>query len=508
MTMLSLLLCLLTAFLLGMAVTYLFFKSRTVKRTAFDALNQQYQDARTAMRLYEQKWETAETQNQFLTTTLAAKEQEIVYLQSEKVELRTNLQHTANATEQQRLQIETLTAATNTQQQHINQLTTANAELKVRTEALTEKLDYFHQQSGEMQTTARLEFEKMAGQLLEEKSVRFTELNKTNLERLLNPLKEDIEKFKTQVAETYDKESKQRFSLGEKVKDLIEQTNKVSSEANNLATALKGSNQRQGGWGEMILERILEISGLTKNREYFVQQTISNDASATVRPDVLVNLPDNRIVIIDSKVSLNAYDSYASAGSAEEQQTHINNHIKSIRSHIVNLSGKKYDNLPASPDFTMMFVPIEPAYMAAMQQDQGLWNFAYLKRILLVSPTNLIACLKLIDDLWKRERQSRNAQEIARRGGLLYNKLVTFTISLQGIGHLIGKTQDAYNAALKQFNTGKGNLVTQAIQLRELGIKSDKKMPEDMLSFAYQEEDIENALAQAADNNQEEELPF
>jgi len=374
-------------------------------------------------------------------------------------------------------QAQQLSAAT----ERIAQLTVQESRLSANNSALTEKLATQKEEVEQLQRAAHLQFEKIASQLLEEKSARFTETNKTALETLLNPLKEDIGRFKTKVEETYDKESKQRFSLEEKVRELIEQTNKVSAEANNLATALKGQTKKQGDWGEMILERILETSGLTKGREYFVQQTIKDEEGRQLRPDVLVNLPDERVIIIDSKVSLVAYDRFASADSSEEQQAQLRAHVQSIYRHIDDLRGKQYDNLDRALDFTMMFIPVEPAYLAAIQADADLWAHAYARRILLISPTNLIACLKLISDLWNREKQSRNAMEIVKRGEKLYEKFISFTTSLEEVGRHIGKAQMAYGTALDQLRNGRGNLVTQALQLKALGLKSSKTIASTLL---------------------------
>ncbi len=363
----------------------------------------------------------------------------------------------------------------------LNQMNTHNATLMADKNALLEKLKTQKEEIQELHKTSQLHFEKIANQILEEKSGKFTETNKANIEALLKPLGENIDSFKKKVEETYDKESKQRFSLEEKVKDLIEQTNKVSTEANNLASALKGQVKKQGNWGEIILESILEQSGLVKDREYFIQATIKDEEGKNLRPDVLVKLPDNRVVIIDSKMSLIAYDRFSSAETTEEQKRYIEEHLTSIYAHIEGLHNKQYDNLPASLDFTMMFIPIEPAYLLAIQGDANLWANAYAKRILLISPTNLIACLKLINDLWKREMQSKNAMEIVNRGEKLYEKFVGFAKTMEDIGKNIGKTQESYNMAMNQLSSGSGNLVGQAMKLKGLGLKSSKEMPLSLL---------------------------
>ena len=333
----------------------------------------------------------------------------------------------------------------------------------------------------EMQDIAKVQFENLAGKILEEKSGKFTEVNKANIEAILKPLGENIESFKKKVEETYDKESKQRFALEEKVKDLVEQTNKVSSEANNLASALKGQTKKQGDWGEVILENILQHSGLAKGREYFLQETIKDGEGNNLRPDCLIKLPDERVIIIDSKMSLTAYDRFASAENPTEQASSLQAHMKSVYAHIDELSNKQYDNLEGSLDFTMMFIPIEPAYLVAMQNDQDIWRYAYSKRIILVSPTNLVACLKLIADLWKREQQSRNAMEIVKRGELLYEKFVAFAVTIEELGKHINKAQESYSNAVNQLSSGRGNLVAQAEKLKGLGLKSSRKVPSAML---------------------------
>lgn len=367
----------------------------------------------------------------------------------------------------------------------ILELSNQVSELQQKEVHLNEKLTTQKIDIEEFRKTSEVEFENIANRILKSKSSEFTETNKANIESLLKPLGEDINKFKTKVEEVYEKESKQRFSLEEKVKELVEQTNKVSDEANNLATALKGQAKKQGNWGEVILESILEKSGLVKNREYYLQQTIKDEDGKILRPDVLVKLPDNRIIIVDSKVSLGAYDKFSSATTPEEQAIHLSEHLKCIYAHVDNLHSKKYDNLETSLDFTMMFIPIEPAYLISIQTDQDLWAYAYSKRILLISPTNLIACLKLMADLWKREMQSKNAMEIVKRGELLYEKFVSFTTTLEDVGKHLNKTQQSYSAAIGQLNTGSGHLVGQALKLKNLGLKSDKLISAVMMPIDF-----------------------
>ncbi len=348
--------------------------------------------------------------------------------------------------------------------------------LEAQNESLLDKLSSMRKEIDETRKTFETEFKNMAQTILEEKTQKFTELNKTNLDSILKPLSENIENFKKKVEETYDKESKERFSLGDRVKELLELNQKISKEATDLTRALKGDAKKQGNWGEIILERILEKSGLEKGREYFTQESYKDGAGNLLRPDVVLIYPDDRKVVIDSKVSLVAYERYASADDADEQKSFLKEHIRSLRTHIDGLSLKKYDEVVKSLDFTMMFIPIEPAYLEAVRDDEELWHYAYNKRILLISPTHLVSAIKMIADLWKREFQNRNAEEIAKRGGLLYDKFVGFVENLEKLGRNLEAADKAYNDAFNQLSSGRGNLIGQAENLRKLGVKSTKEL--------------------------------
>ncbi len=478
-------------FLVLFFVFFMILKSKYILRKKYDKLSEDIINLSTQNQVQEVKNKFLQDNQDELQRKIEGTQKELMEVQAKLSSSETLLQSKSEEFEESVSKIEKSVEKNEALQNEINALKQENAQLNEQKNGLVEKLKSQKDEIVQMQEKAHLEFEKIANQILEEKSGKFTETNKSNIESLLKPLSENIESFKKKVDETYDKESKERFSLGESVKKLVEQTDKVSIEANNLVHALKGESKKQGDWGEMILESILQQSGLVKNREYFVQQTFKDENNNnSLRPDITIELPDKRIIIIDSKVSLVAYERFVNTDNPDQQAVYLNEHIKSITAHINNLHSKNYDNLDNTLDFVMMFIPIEPAYLAAMQHDQTLWSTAYSKRILLISPTNLIACLKLISDLWKKDQQSKNAMEIVKRGELLYEKFVNFIGTMEDVGKHIEKVQGSYNTAVNQLNKGSGNLVGQAMKLKNLGLKSSKEIPQTMVSFDSEEADI------------------
>ncbi len=398
----------------------------------------------------------------------------------------------------------TLQAEANSKTIEITGLTTQVADLKAQKRAADEKLEA---QKGEIESIRKhseAEFKIIANQILEEKSERFTALNKSNLETILKPLGDNIEGFRKKVEETYDKESKERFSLGEKVAELVALNQQISTDATNLTKALEGSSKTQGDWGEMILERILELSGLEKGREYVVQEflrdsdgtILKNEDGSKMQPDVVVSYPDDRKVIIDSKVSLVAYKRFSVAESKEEQEAALKEHVGSIKRHIDGLSKRNYPDFTQSLDFVMLFVPIEPAFMVAMHHDPELWSYAYSRRVLLISPTNLIAALKLVADLWKREYQNRHAIEIAETGGALYDKFVGFVDALGDIETHLGRAQKSHTNAMNLLRDGNGNLIRRVEKLKKLGAKAKKSLPSAMLTGVDADDEIEEETPQ------------
>ncbi|PLX11597.1 MAG: DNA recombination protein RmuC [Marinilabiliales bacterium] len=361
---------------------------------------------------------------------------------------------------------------------HQKNLVAKESDLRHLTERLTEN----KKEVDELQAKFRIEFENLANKILEEKTGKFTEQNKKNLDEILNPLKDRIQQFERRVEETHKKDIEDRASIQERIKNLVETSNQISEDAKNLTRALKGDSKAQGNWGELILENILEKSGLVKDREYFVQQSFKDDAGSRFQPDVVIKFPDNRNIIIDSKVSLTAYERFVAAESHEQQEKALSDHIISVKNHIKELSEKKYQDLVDinSLDFVMMFLPIEPAFLIAIQREQELWNFAYKKGIILISPTNLIAVLKMVSNFWEQDRQNKNVLEIARQSGALYDKFLGFVNDLQDIEKKIDGAKQAHQNAMKKLSTGKDNLVGKVERIKKLGAKTEKELPEDL----------------------------
>jgi len=365
----------------------------------------------------------------------------------------------------------------------INEL---NAQLSRKTtenEGLNEKLTTLKKDIEKLQDNFRNEFRNLANDILEEKTKKFTEQNRTKLEEILKPLGEKIRDFEKKVEETYDKESKQRFSLEKEIKNLAELNQQISKEASNLTQALKGQSKTQGNWGETILESILEKSGLSRDREYFVQQSFTNEDGRRVQPDVVVVYPGERSLVVDSKVSLLAYERFASAETKEEQEIALAEHLVSVRQHVSELSARNYQDLYQlkTLDFVILFMPVEPAYLVAMQAQPDLWSWAYDRRVLLISPTNLIAALRMIANLWRVEYQNKNAIEIARQSADLLDKFVSFVEDLQDVGKKLEATRQSYDASMNKLSTGKGNLIRRTEKIKELGPRPSKEIPRSLL---------------------------
>ena len=348
---------------------------------------------------------------------------------------------------------------------------------------LQTRLEENRKEIEELQAKFSAEFKNIANSILEEKSRIFTEQNKNNIEGILKPLNDKIKDFEKRVEETYDRESKQRFSLEREIKNLYELNLQITKEASNLTSALKGQSKTMGNWGEVILESVLEKSGLVKDREYIVQESLMSEEGKRFQPDVIVNLPENKCIIIDSKVSLLAYEKYCSSEDETDKKAALKDHIISVRNHIKNLNQKNYQTLYQlrSLDFVLMFMPVEPAFSLAVQYDIGLFNEAFEKNIVLVSPSTLLATLKTIASIWRQEKQNRNALEIARQSGALYDKFEGLLKDLIEIGNKIKGTRKAYEDAMKKLSTGSGNLIKRAEDIKKLGAKATKSLPADLV---------------------------
>ena len=331
-------------------------------------------------------------------------------------------------------------------------------------------------------------FKNIANEIFDDKSKRFTASNKESLETVLNPLQNKIQQFEKRVEETYDKESKERFSLAKEIKSLQELNSKISEDAVNLTNALKGDNKTQGSWGEFVLESVLEKSGLVKGREYDVQVSLKAEDGSKSQPDIVVHLPEERDIIIDSKVSLKAWDAFCSTEGEKAKPDLLKQHIQSIRQHVKSLSGKDYQKLSGvnSLDYVFLFMPIEAAYSMAIQHDHELSHYAFERNIIFVGPTTLLTTLKTVQNLWRLAQQNKNAKEIAERAGALYDKFVNFVEDLEDIGLKIDSSKKSFEKAHNKLFSGRGNLIKRVESLRELGAKTSKKHKSDAISSAIQ----------------------
>ncbi len=348
---------------------------------------------------------------------------------------------------------------------------------------VNERLENQKNEVQELQKKLTSEFENLANKVLEEKSKAFKEENKQQLDSILNPFNQNLKEFKLTVKDTYEKGLKERTEISTELKIMQNLNQKLQDEASNLAKALKGDSQKQGRWGEMILEKILESSGLEKDEHYKLQDSFTVEDGKRFRPDAVVYLPDDKHIIIDSKVSLVAYDKFTNAQNELEKEKYIKEHITSVRNHIKELSDKDYlNNLGlTTPEYLLMFIPIEASFSAAVTYDNSIFNDAWDKRIVIVSPATLIATLMTISAIWKQTKQTENALKIAERGGKLYDKFKGFIDDLEKVGVNLTKAQSEYDKAVAKLHTGSGNLLRQAEDLKKLGAKTTKSISKEML---------------------------
>lgn len=370
-------------------------------------------------------------------------------------------------------------------EQLISEKSTLTSELK----GLQLKLEENKQEVEKLNEKFSKEFENLANKILDEKSLKFTAQNKENIKDILNPLQEKIKGFEEKVDKTHKESIDYHAALRQQILGLKELNQQMSKETINLTKALKGDNKMQGNWGELVLERVLEKSGLEKDREYFVQQSFTNDEGKRVLPDVVIHLPDNKKMIVDAKVSLVAYEQYVNEEEDLLKEQFLKEHVNSLKRHVNELSEKKYEDIYKieSPDFVLLFIPIEPAFAVALNSDTYLYNKAFEKNIVIVTPSTLLATLRTIDTMWNNEKQQRNALEIARQAGALYDKFQGFLIDLIGIGKRIDESKKEYSNAMNKLVEGRGNIITSVEKLKKMGAKAKKALPESLLEKANEE---------------------
>ncbi len=353
----------------------------------------------------------------------------------------------------------------------------------------TEKITLLNQAREQL----KVEFQNLAQKIFDDKSSQFVEQNRTHIDGLISPLREQIVDFKKRVEDVYDKETRDRTALQTEIHQLKELNQRISKEALNLTRALKGDSKARGNWGEVVLERVLEASGLQKGREYEVQISLKGDDGKRYQPDVIVRLPQGKDVVVDAKVSLKDYEAYYSAEDADRREAHLRAHVESLRNHVRSLAAKSYEGLEGvrSLDFVLMFVPIESAFLAAVERDRELFAEAFAKNIMVVSPSTLLVTLRTIENIWRHEYQNRYALEIARKAGAMHDKFVLFVESLEEIGQQLDRARESHRLALDRLASGRGNLIRRTLELKKLGVKAGKEISAAMIEMADPEEEAE-----------------
>jgi DNA recombination protein RmuC len=348
------------------------------------------------------------------------------------------------------------------------------ARMVAELENLNRRLDEKQKENEESAKFLQEKFENLANKILDQKSTKFTEINKENLKNVLQPLDKDIREFRKKVEDLHEKETSQHAALREFLGNLHESQAKLSEEAHNLTQALKGDSKKQGDWGEFILQRALEASGLNKDQEFSMQSSFDGK-----RPDAIIHLPGNRQLIIDAKVSLTAYEKSISSQTKDERKKALKEHLQSVRKHIDELSAKDYSSIEEinCPDFTLMFIPVEPAFGAALTQDAELYQYAFDRKIALITASTLMATIKTVANLWKLEKQNKHSQDVAKRAGLLYDKFAGFLVNIEEMGKSLQKAVGAHEKAVGQLSTGPGNLIGQAEKLKAMGVRTKKDLP-------------------------------
>ena len=353
----------------------------------------------------------------------------------------------------------------------------------------------------ELHNALKEQFRNLASDVLGEQSRRFKEENRESMDMILKPFKDNIQEFRSRVDSIFTQHTEQSGALKNELKRLMELNQQITTETTNLTNALKGNSKIQGDWGEVILETILDNSNLIRGVHYHTQLNIKDEAGNNLRPDVVLNLPNNKQVIIDSKVSLTAYVNYVSAESDVQRKTAMTAHIASVRQHVKELSSKRYQQLLQSPDFVIMFVPNEPAFLDALKEDHSIWSDAYDKKVIISSPTNLFALLKIVDDLWRRDDQTKNQENIIKFGVALYEQLIAFTSALEGVGSSLEQAQAKYDEAYKRLCKGNNNIIRVGEKLRKLGLPTTKKQSARLVELSEMESNEDDVALEITQNN-------
>lgn len=443
------------AFILGAVLAYFILKSSSVSRKSYEELQQNFNQKEAYF-------------NKIIAEISAENKAQIQKI-AEQQELN----------ERQNSEIKDL-------QNDKNQLIGLKSQLAAQNESLQQLLDSQKEEIVKIQEEAKLQFENLANKILEEKTLKFTEQNQQNLKNILNPLQEKITDFEKKVENTHKESIDYHAALRQQILGLKEMNLQMSKETLNLTKALKGDSKIQGNWGELVLERVLEKSGLEKGREYEIQKSFTTEEGNRVQPDVIINLPDGKKMIVDSKVSLTAYEKYINEEDDEQKSSFLKEHVNSLKRHVEQLGSKNYQHLyqMESPDFVLLFIPIEPAFAIALNEDTQLYNKAFERNIVIVTPSTLLATLRTIDSMWTNQKQQENAYEIARQAGALYDKFDGFVTDLVKIGKKMDEAKTEYEGAMNKLVDGKGNLITSVQKLKIMGAKAKKSLPDAILNRA------------------------
>jgi DNA recombination protein RmuC len=455
---------------LGVVIAFLFFKGKQNAITDTSVFDKKINELEMAKAVLQTQFDNSVAENLRLSSELRSAREEHTH------ELKLLREQAAEELNKEK---EKLNAELVDLRKELNEANITIAKAREAFRAQEEKHTTLKSELENVHKKYSTEFENIANRVLEEKTEKFTKQNKDNLDIILNPLKENIKAFEEKVEKAYKSESNERIELKTEIKNLVLLNQKISEEANNLAKALKGDNKKQGNWGEVILEKVLERSGLVKEQEYRTQFNTTNADGKRIQPDAVIMLPDEKHIIVDAKVSLVAYEAYVNAHLEEEKERFIKEHLISVRNHVKLLSDKDYHTSTDfnTPDFVLLFIPIESSFSVAVQADHELFSFAWDKKIVIVSPSTLLATLRTIASLWKQERQTKNVMEIARQGGELYDKFVGFLEDMQKIEKGIESSSRAYQDAINKLSSGNGNIVKRIQNIQKLGAKTNKDKP-------------------------------